>query len=107
MGCDLQGHRAAVGLIVSVLVKILSRYASIATKRVRGANVHSMASKFAVATLLAFLLMSGTEPKPEPVGEDNEILSTSKQPEATFKSALQESQRQLNDVMKQQSLTVT
>ena len=66
-----------------------------------------MASKFAVATLLAFLLMSGTEPKPEPVGEDNEIQSTSKQPEATFKSALQESQRQLNDVMKQQSLTVT
>ena len=72
MGCDLQSY-AVVGLFVSVLVKILSRYASIAAKRVRGAKVHSMASKSAVVTLLAFLLMSGIEPKPGPVGKDNEI----------------------------------
>ena len=69
-----------------------------------------MASKFAVATLLAFLLMGGTEPKPGPLDEDNGIQSAVKQLGATFKSALQETQRQLNDEMKQQqqqSLNIT
>ena len=61
-----------------------------------------MASKFAVATLLAFLLMGGTEPKPGPLDEDNGIQSAVKQLGATFKSALQETQRQLNDAMRQQ-----
>ena len=102
MGCDLQSYRAVVGLFVSVLVEMLFRYASIAAKRARGAKVHSMASKFAVATLLAFLLMSGIEPNPGPVGEDNGIQSAIKQLQATFKSALQERRRQLNDIMKQQ-----
>ena len=74
MGCDLQTYSAVVELSVSVLVKIMYRYASIAAKRARGAKVHSMASKFALATSLAVLLMSGTEPKPGPVGEDNGCL---------------------------------
>ena len=66
-----------------------------------------MTGKFAVATLLAVLLMSGIEPNNGPVGEDSAIQSAIKKLEATFKSALQETQCQLNDVMKQQSLTVT
>ena len=61
-----------------------------------------MASKFALATSLAVLLMSGTEPKPGPVGEDNGIQSAIMQLETTFKYALQETQRQLNDAMRQQ-----
>ena len=69
-----------------------------------------MESKFAVATLLAFLLMSSTEPNPGPVGQDSGIHSAIKRLEETVKSALQETQRQLNDVMKQQqqqSLSIT
>ena len=89
MGCDLQTYSAVVELSVSVLVKIMYRYASIAAKRARGAKVHSMASKFAVASLLAFSLVSGIEPNPGPVGEDSGIQSSIKQLEATFKSALQ------------------
>ena len=79
MGCDLQTHHAVVGLFVSVLVKMLSRCASIAAKCVHGAKVHSMAGKFAVATLLAFLLMNGIEPNPGPVCEDSGIQSAIKQ----------------------------
>ena len=94
MGCDLHTYCAVVEVIVSVLVKILSRYASTAAKRVRGSKVRSMTSNFAVATLLALSLMSGIEPKPGPVGEDNGIQSAIKQPEAT-------------DVMKQQRLNIT
>ena len=85
MGCDLQTYRGVVGQFVSVLVKILSRYSSIAAKRVRGAKVDSMASRFAVATLLAFLLMSGIEPNPGP-GDNNGVRSDIKQSETTFKS---------------------
>ena len=44
MGCDLQSYRAVVGQFVSVLVEILSRYASIAAKRVRGAETAKLRS---------------------------------------------------------------
>ena len=102
MGCDIHTDRSVVALFVSVLAKILSKYASIVAKSVREARVHSMACKSAAATLLVFLLMSGIEPNPGPAGEDDGIQSSIKRLEATFKSALQETQRQLNDVMKQQ-----
>ena len=56
MGCGLQIYHAVVGIFVLVLVKLLSKYANIAAKRVRGAKVHGMAGKLAVVTLLVFPL---------------------------------------------------
>lgn len=66
MACDIQVYRAAVGLFVSVLVKILTRYACKSAKRIRGLKLHTTAGLLSVASLLAFLLMAGVEPNPGP-----------------------------------------
>ena len=53
MGCSLEDHRVAVGLFVGILLKILTKRAAIAAKRVKGLRVHGLAARFAVTTLLS------------------------------------------------------
>lgn len=76
MGCSLEDHRVAVGLFVGILLKILTKRAAIAAKRVKGLRVHGLAARFAVTTLLLMLLMAGVEPNPGPTfttSEENQV----------------------------------
>lgn len=66
MGCCVDTYRAAVGRFAGVLMKILSRYAAIAGRRVRGYRSQGMCAMLAVTTLLVFLLIGGVEPNPGP-----------------------------------------
>ena len=76
MGCSVEAYRVAVGLFVGILLKILTKKAAIAAKRVKGLRVHGLAARFAVTTLLLMLLMAGVEPNPGPTfstGERNHV----------------------------------
>ena len=76
MGCSVEAYRVAVGLFVGILLKILTKKAAIAAKRVKGLRVHGLAARFAVTTLLLMLLMAGVEPNPGPTfstGEGNHV----------------------------------
>lgn len=70
MCCGIEQYRCAVGRFAFVLVKILTRKALIAAKRIRGFRAHGFAAKLAVATLLAMLLIGGVESNPGPNGSD-------------------------------------
>ena len=76
MGCSLEDHRVAVGLFVGILLKILTKRAATAAKRVKGLRVHGLAARFAVTTLLLMFLMAGVEPNPGPTfttSEENHV----------------------------------
>ena len=66
MGCSLETYRSKVGLFVSTLHKILTRYARTAATRVRGLRIHSFSALLSVSSLLLMLLIGCVEPNPGP-----------------------------------------
>lgn len=77
MPCDNCQFRAVVGLFTNVLMKILTRKARIAARRVRGVRVDGVAAKLAVTTLLVMLFIGGVESNPGPgsVSSDTSDMS--------------------------------
>ena len=72
MSSTIEGHRVAIGVFVSCLLKILTRKAMIAANRDRGLTVHNFAGKFTVTTLLAVLMISGLDLNPGPNSHNGE-----------------------------------